>query len=130
MSSSVMGNAPDFVGNGDEILCGQRGHGSRVGNTFRRPNVERVLAGTEPLQPVFQARLLVSQRVLTEPCTIFQKRQRAVAEIRARIIYEQAAPPNRTRCLPPMVRHTKARSRESNSSTPRLVSITSGPETA
>ena len=41
----------------------------------------------------------------------------------------RSAPPARPRCLPPMVRQTRPRSRESNSSTPLLVSITSGPET-
>src|ERR1700754_2364855 len=58
MSSSVTAGPPDLVGQRDELVGRQIGDGFRMRDSFRRPDVDGVLAGAEAPQPFRKTLLL------------------------------------------------------------------------
>src|SRR5437879_8885726 len=119
MSSSVMARLLISVRERDKVQNVHYGNGFGLGDPQSPPDIYGIVAGAQALQPLLQARLLGFQYVLTEARRGADQWTAMLRKLSILSSVKASAPPISRRCLPPIVRHTRARSLESNSSTPR-----------
>jgi hypothetical protein len=101
-----------------------------IGDALCAPDIDCVGELSVARATFLESRLLRFERLQRQWSAIAERRERGRAKVRNRIRNQRVRFAEQIAMLAPVVRHTSARSRESNSSTPFTVSITSGPDSA